>query len=108
MEDSPVKLKRMYVYTLETDRYRGGALYHAIIAKAKKLQAASAIVYRALEGYGSSGELHQPSAWKICQHMPVVTEIIGDEEAVCNLRLFLDEAVDDGLVTIEDIRYDNG
>lgn len=97
------RAKRLRIYMGETDHYKGRALYQVIVEKAKKLDMAGATVFRGLMGYGASSRIHTAKILALSSDLPVLVEIIDSEEYIAKLLPFLDEMVQEGLVTIEDI-----
>src|SRR3989442_5223028 len=53
----PAKLLR--VHCSESDRYKGKPLYEAIVEKCRQLKIAGATVFRGLEGFGKTPEIHR-------------------------------------------------
>src|ERR1700680_2429815 len=62
------------IHTSETDRYQGKPLYEAIVAKCRELKIAGATVFRGLEGYGESAEMHR--AHLIRHEQPIIIVIV--------------------------------
>lgn len=92
----------------EGDKWQGRPLYEAIVAKCKELGMAGAIVYRGIEGYGSSTRIHHASHWTFSRDAPIMLSIIDTEEQLGKLIPHLDAMVEEGLIAIssvEVIRY---
>ncbi len=92
----------------EGDKWRGKPLYEAIVAKCKELGMAGAIVYRGIEGYGSSTRIHHASHWTLSRDAPIMLSIIDTEEQISTLIPHLDAMVEEGLIatsSVEVIRY---
>jgi PII-like signaling protein len=53
------RAKLLRVHFGESDRYNGKPLYEAIVHRCQELQIAGATVFRGLEGYGESAEIHR-------------------------------------------------
>jgi len=53
----PAKLLRLLI--TERDRYQGKPLYEAVIEKCREMKIAGATVFRGLEGYGDTAEIHR-------------------------------------------------
>lgn len=58
MKSQPGKLLRLYVS--EHDRYNGKPLYEAIVARCQELNIAGVTVFKGLEGFGHTAEMHRP------------------------------------------------
>lgn len=97
------KAKRLRVYIGEADHWKGKALYHAIVLKAKELDLAGATVLRGLMGYGANSRIHTAKIVDLSSDLPILIEIIDNEEYIARLLPYLDEMVQEGMVTIDDI-----
>lgn len=92
----------------EADKWHGVPLHEAILAKCQELGMAGAIVYRGIEGFGSSTRIRHAGHWKFSRDAPIMLSIIDKEEQIVRLIPHLDEMIQDGLVAIsrvEVIRY---
>ena len=92
------------VYIGETDRHHGKALYEAIVYKARELDLAGATVLRGILGFGADSRIHSAKLLALSDDLPIVVEIVDTEENIGKILPFLDEHVDEGLVTLEPIR----
>ncbi|SMD03391.1 DUF190 domain-containing protein [Sporomusa malonica] len=97
------KAKRLRIYIGEHDRYKEKALYYAIIEKAKELDLAGATMFRGLMGYGANSRIHTASIVDLSSDLPILVEIIDSEEYINKLLPFIDEMLQEGLVTLDDI-----
>lgn len=95
--------RRLRIYIGETDRWHGQPLYHAIVQKAKELDLAGATVFRGLEGYGANSRIHTARILDLSSDLPVMVEIVDSAEYIARLLPYLDEMVQEGMVTIDDI-----
>ena len=92
----------------EGDKWHGKPLHEAIIAKCQELGMAGAIVYRGIEGYGTSTRIHHSSHWTFSRDAPIMLSIIDTEQQIGRLIPHLDEMVQEGLIatsTVQVIRY---
>ncbi len=72
----PARLLRIHVS--ESDRYEGKPLYEAIVAKCRERKIAGATVFRGLEGFGESAEIHRAH---LARHeQPIVIVIVDTAE----------------------------
>lgn len=92
---------RLCIYLQSTDRYKGGALYHAIVDRAKKLEIESVSVTQGVVGYGGSGKLHSKRNWCLINEVPVLIEAIDKEVRLQKLLNYFDDMLKDGMVTVE-------
>ena len=97
------KAKRLRIYIGETDHWKGKSLYHAIVEKAKELDMAGATVFRGLMGYGANSRIHTAKITDLSSDLPMLVEIIDSEEYINKLLPYLDEMLEEGLITIDDI-----
>ena len=92
----------------ESDKWQGKPLYDEIIAKSQQLGMAGAIVYRGIEGYGTSTRIRHASHWTLSRDAPIMLSIIDTEDQINKLIPHLDAMVGEGLVAmsrVEVIRY---
>jgi uncharacterized protein len=92
------------IFIGETDHYKGKPLYEQIVLKAKELNLAGASVFRGIMGFGASSRLHTAKILRLSEDLPVVIEIVDGEERLKTLLPYLDEAVKEGLITMEKVR----
>ena len=95
--------KRLRIYIGEADHWKQHSLYHAIVMKAKELDMAGATVFRGLMGYGANSRIHTASIVDLSSDLPVLVEIVDSEEYINKLLPYLDEMMEEGMVTIDDI-----
>lgn len=93
--------KRLRIYIGESDHWRRRSLYHAIVEKAKELDMAGATVFRGIVGYGASSRIHTASIVDLSSDLPILIELIDSEEYIAKLLPFLDEMLEEGMVTID-------
>ena len=86
------------IYFGESDRWQGKPLHEAIVTKCYELGMANAIVYRGIEGYGSSTRIHRPSPWKFSRDAPMMVTVIDREDQIAKLIPHLDAMVGEGLI----------
>lgn len=100
--------RMMRIHCGESDQWKGQPLYEAIFEKCHELGMAGAIVYRGIEGYGSSTRIRHSSYWSFSHDAPMMLSIIDTEEQIAKLTPHLDEMVEEGLIaisTVDVIRY---
>lgn len=95
----PAKLLRLHF--TERDRYRGKPLYEAIVEKCRELKIAGATVFRGLEGFGDSAEIHRSHL--LMHDLPIVIQIVDTEENIQRLLPVLEDMMDQGLIAISDV-----
>lgn len=92
------------VFIGEADTWQGEPLYLAIVNKAKELGLAGATVLHGTMGFGAGSRIHTSRLLERSTNLPIVVEIVDTAERVENLLSFLDEAVQEGMITIESVR----
>ncbi len=102
----PAKLLRLHFG--ESDRYQGKPLYEAVVDRCKELKIAGATVFRGLEGYGETAEIHRHHL--VRRDQPIVVTIVDTAENVARLIPVLEEMMDTGMIAtsdVESIRIEN-
>jgi uncharacterized protein len=92
------------VFCGESDTWEGHPLYRAVVLKAKELGLAGATVLRGPMGFGANSRVHTAKLLDLSTDLPVVIELVDSREKIQSLLPFLDEAVGEGLITIEGVR----
>src|SRR3989449_2585625 len=95
----PAKLLR--IHFSEHDKHAGRPLYEVVIEKCRELSIAGATVFRGLEGYGESAEIHRHHL--VVHDQPIVVTIIDSEENIRRLLPVIEEIMDTGLIAISDV-----
>lgn len=95
----PAKLLRIHIS--ESDRFGGKPLYEAIVAKCRELRIAGATVFRGLEGYGETAELHRSHL--VRHDQPILITVIDSEENLNVLTRAVEEMMDTGLIAVSDV-----
>jgi len=95
----PAKLLRLHF--TERDRFEGKPLHEAIVEKCRALKIAGATVFRGLEGYGDTAEIHRSHVMR--HDLPVVVQIVDWAENVERLLPVVEEMMDKGLIAVSDV-----
>jgi len=103
MKDS-IDAVLLRIHIGESDRWGGHPLYEAIVLKAREMQLAGATVLRGPMGFGKSSRLHTAKILRLSTDLPMVIEIIDLPEKIDAFLPVLDDMIDGGLVTTEDVR----
>ncbi len=93
--------KLVRIYLAEHDRRLGKPLYEAIVEKCHEMRIVGATVFRGLEGYGETAEMHR--AGLIRHDQPIVIAIVDSAEKVEQLIPVLEEMLDTGLIAVSDV-----
>lgn len=91
---------RLRIYVGEDKRHGDRPLYHAIIAEARRLHLAGAMVVRGTEGFGHSTRLHTADVL-FSEDLPVLVEIVDREQKIDELLSAIEGLGEIGLITYE-------
>jgi hypothetical protein len=96
----PAKLLRIHIS--EGDRFQGRPLYEAIVARCREMKIAGATVFRGLEGYGESAEMHRRH---LARHdQPIVVAIVDTADNLAGLIPVVEEMMDTGLMAVSEVQ----
>ena len=96
--------KLLKIYLNEDSKYKGHALYHAVVLKLKELGLAGATVSRGIEGFGQKKRLHSARILDLSLSLPVIIETIDSEEKIIKAAEHLKGMLEEGLMFITDVR----
>ncbi|HNW49979.1 MAG TPA: DUF190 domain-containing protein [Prolixibacteraceae bacterium] len=109
------KAKLLRIFMGDSDRVHGKCLYEAIIEEARKAGLAGATAYRGIESFGASHSIHTLKIFALSGDLPIVIDIIDQEENIEKFLPRLNELMDrsgkGGLVITEEVevlRYQTG
>ncbi len=97
------KAKLLRLHFGESDLYNGKPLYEAIVNRCKELNIAGATVFRGLEGYGETAEIHRHHLIK--KDQPIVVTIVDTQENLARLIPEVEEMMDTGMIATSDVDY---
>jgi len=92
------------IFIGESDKHQGKPLYEQIVLKARELNLAGATVTRGVMGFGADSRMHTAKILRLSEDLPIVIELVDTEEKLNLLLPFLDETVEEGLITLEKVR----
>ncbi len=99
--EGPALLVRIYVG--EADHRDGKPLYQAIVEFLREQRMAGATVIRAIEGFGANAHLHTARLLRLSEDLPILIEVVDQEQRIRSILPELDEMVGDGLITLEKV-----
>ena len=99
MNSQPGKLLRFYVS--ERDQYQGKPLYEAIVARCQELKLAGVTVFRGLEGFGHTSEIHHHHL--LGHDQPVVITVVETPEKATEALPALQEMMGSGVIAVTDV-----
>ena len=97
------KAKLLRLHFGESERYQGRPLYEAIVHRCKELKIAGATVFRGLEGYGETAEIHRHHLIK--KDQPIVVTIVDTPESLERLIPEVEAMMDTGMIATSDVEY---
>ena len=92
------------IFIGESDKKDGMPLYAWIVRQAKKQGLAGATVIRGIEGFGAESHIHTARILQLSTDLPIIIEIIDTQDKIDAFLPIVDEAVNDGLATLENIK----
>jgi uncharacterized protein len=97
----PKEGKLLRIFIGESDKHGGVPLYEWIVRRAREHELAGATVLRGLEGFGAHSRVHTAKILRLSADLPIVVEIVDTEEKIEAFLPTIDEAIGEGLATIE-------
>lgn len=96
----------MRIFLGESDRcpsgpHKGKPLYEAILLTLREEGCAGATVVRAIAGFGASARVHTDRVLRLSTDLPVIVEVVEDQEVLDRILPILDGLMGGGLVTLE-------
>jgi PII-like signaling protein len=95
------KAKLLRLHFGESDQYNGRPLYEAIVNRCKELKIAGATVFRGLEGYGETADIHRHHL--IRKDQPIVVTIVDTPENLGLLIPEVEKMMDTGMIATSDV-----
>ena len=93
------------IFIGEGDKYGGVPLHQWLIGKAREEGLAGSTVLRGVEGYGAHSRIHTANILMLSETLPLVVEIVDTREKIEAFLPLVDEAVSEGLATVEELRF---
>jgi len=100
LQARPAELLRIHIS--ESDHYQGKPLYEAIVHKCREMKIAGATVFRGLEGYGGTAEIHR--AHVVRHDQPILITIVDSAENLAGLVPAVEEMMDTGLLALSEVK----
>lgn len=96
----------MRIFIGDSDRcptgpHRGLPLFEAILLTLREEGCAGATVVRAVAGFGATAKLHTGKVLRLSDDLPVIVEVVDEEEKLQSILPKLDEMMGGGLITME-------
>jgi len=97
------KAKLLRLHFNENEQYKGKPLYEAIVNRCKELKIAGATVFRGLEGFGETAEIHRHHL--VRKDLPIIVTIVDTAENLERLIPEVEEMMDTGMIATSDVEY---
>ncbi len=92
------------VFIGESDKWEGKPLYEALVLKAREMGLAGATMLRGLMGYGAASRVHTAKILRLSEDLPIIVEIVDNQEKIASFLPVIDEMIQEGLVTLERVQ----
>ena len=89
------------VFIGESDRHENKPLYEAILTRARALGLSGASVLRGVEGFGANSVVHKAALLEMSTDLPIIIEIADIKEKIETLLPYLEQVVQEGMITME-------
>ena len=100
----PSEASLLRIFIGESDKIHGRPLSEIIVEKAREQGLAGATVLRGILGFGANSRIHTTKVLRLSEDLPLVIEIVDEEEKINTLLPELDEIIGEGLITLEKVR----
>jgi PII-like signaling protein len=93
------------IFIGDSDKWHHQPLHRALLERLRKEGFAGATVIHGVAGFGAASVIHTTSIVDLSADLPVLIEVVDDQEHIDKLLPILDEMITKGaLVTIEKVR----
>lgn len=95
----------------ESDKHQDRPLYEWIVVRAREEGLAGATVLRGIMGFGARSRIQTFKIERLSEDLPIVIELVDTREKLESFLSIIDEAISEGLVTLEKAQvriYRNG
>ena len=100
----PLEAELLRVFIGESDKFHGRPLYEVIVQRARETGMAGATVLRGTLGFGAHSRLHTAKILRLSVDLPIIVEIVDTLEKIEAFLPVVDEAVSEGLATLERVQ----
>jgi uncharacterized protein len=94
---------RLTVLIQEDDQWHHRPLFTEIVHRAHQAGLAGASVFRGIEGYGKSQQIHTTRILALAEDLPCSIVIVDTEDKIRAFLPVLDELVTEGLVMVDPV-----
>jgi PII-like signaling protein len=93
------------IFIGDSDKWHHQPLHRALLERLRREGFAGATVFRGVAGFGATSVIHTASLVDLSADLPIVIEVVDDQEHMDRLLAILDEMLTGGaLVTMEKVR----
>jgi PII-like signaling protein len=93
------------IFVGESDQWHHQPLWRALLERLRREGFAGATVFRGIAGFGAASVIHTSSIVDLSGDLPILLEVVDDQDHIDVLVRVLDEMVTKGaLVTMEKVR----
>lgn len=100
----PEQGELLRIFIGESDKHDGQPLFEWIVLKAREHGLAGATVLRGLAGFGAQSRIHTAKILRLSEDLPLVIEIVDTPEKIEAFLPVIDNAITEGLATLEKVR----
>ncbi len=100
----PSEAYLLRIFISEGDKYNGRPLCEVVVETARKKGLAGATALRGYLGFGANSRIHTSKVLRLSEDLPVVIEIVDEEEKVNAFLPELDKMIGEGLITLEKVK----
>lgn len=93
--------KLLRVFVDEGDRYAGRPAFVALIEALREAGFTGATVFKGIEGFGARRTVHSTRVVDYTADLPVLIEVVEEEQKIRDFLPRLQTIVRDGLITVE-------
>src|SRR5262249_27337002 len=99
------KGKLLQIYIDESDKWNDEPLYEAIVNQLRAMGISGATVYRAVMGYGATGQTRKQRVLHISRDLPVIVSVVESAEKLKEVMDKIEEMMEDGLIVTSDVDF---
>lgn len=97
--------KLLRVFVDERDRHGLQPTYTAVVDMLRSKHILGATVFRGIEGFGKHERIHIAKIFSWLPNLPILIEVVEDEEKIESVLPDIERLVTEGFVTIEAAEY---
>jgi PII-like signaling protein len=99
------KGKLLQIYIDESDKWNDEPLYEAIVKQLRTMGISGATVYRAVLGYGATGQTRKEGMLHISHDLPVMISVVESAEKLNEVMDTIEGMMQEGLIVTSDVDF---